>query len=427
MASENATPVQQPTPRQVRIALAFTAAVLFGHLCVQAMSPLIRDYDFGAVYTAGYMVRQGKGARLYDLAEQARAEETVSNRPALLMIVHPPFEALFFAPLTRLSYASAYLVWGAINVLLWILFAHLARSFAPVPRQTFQYLLLCFTFVPLWATMVEGQTTLVLLSLYCLTYLSLERQHDFRAGAFLGLGLFRFQLVLPFAFICLLRKKWRLMAGFTVTALLLGALSIVAVGLSGVVSYVTLLAHTLVPPANPAYAAIAPSDMPTIRGVLSVVLTGRIATKWISVTAALLSGLLILVTAMCWRRGDRLEGNDSPGLMFAAALAVTLITGLHVYVYDLGLLSLAIFLAIGSPQWSRKTLWRTIVNVSIGVLYLPPVYLILGGSKRLCLLWFPVFAFTLALFVLLGKPQQGEQAFTTEATEERSRIHLNQR
>ncbi|MBZ5564049.1 MAG: DUF2029 domain-containing protein [Acidobacteriia bacterium] len=382
----------------------FTAAALFGHLIAQSMAPSVRGYDFRAMYAAGQIVRSGNGSRLYDLQEQARAEEAIFERPGLLLIVHPPFEALFFAPLTRFSYASAYLIWGAINILLWMLFAYLARSFAPVPQQIFRYLILCFTFFPLWITMISGQTTIPLVVLYCLTYIALKGQQDFRAGVFLGLGLFRFQLVLPFALICLLRQKWRMMAGFAVTAVLLGGLSVVAVGLSGVASYVTLLVNIVRRPADSLYGAFATSDMPTVRGVLSVLMAGRVAPEWVSVTVALVSGLLILFVAGLWRRKDRLERDASLGLMFAAALAVTLITGYHVYYYDLSLLLLAVFLVLGSPQWSRKTPWRAVVYVSIAVLYLPPVYLLLGGWRRLYLLWFPLFIFVLALFGLLRQP-----------------------
>jgi hypothetical protein len=386
--------------------MAFTAAVLFAKLFLQVATPEVRGYDFSAMYVAGYMVREGKGSRLYDLVEQTRAEEAIFKRPGLMVIVHPPFEALFFAPLARISYVSAYLVWGVVNIFLWMLFVYIARSFAPVPRQTFQYMLLCFTFFPLWVTLLQGQTSLLLLILYSLTYASLKRRQDFRAGALLGLGLFRFQLVLPFALICLIRRKWRMMAGFAVVALMLGALSIVAVGPSGVVSYLTLLVNMVTHPANAAYTGILPSDMPTVRGVLSVLMAGHLAPTWINATVALVSGFLIVFTAELWRRRDRLEGNGSLGLMFGAALAVTLTTGFHLSEHDLSLLLLAIFLAIGSPQWSRKRPWRTVLNVSIAVLYLPPVYLLLREWGRLYLLWPVLFAFALASFVLLGERQE---------------------
>ena len=207
-------PATQPTPRQLRIALAFTATVLLAMLFLQLLDPEFNGDDFLAMYAAGSLVHQGHGAQLYDLQAQARMEAPLVKHQGLVLIVHPPFEAVAFAPFTALPFAAAYILWGVVNILLWLLFAHLARRFAPVPRQPFRYLLLCFGFLPLWLALMKGQTISLLIVLYCLTFLSLQKGHDFRAGAFLGLGLFRFQLVLPFALVCLLRKKWRMVAGF---------------------------------------------------------------------------------------------------------------------------------------------------------------------------------------------------------------------
>ncbi|MBZ5564050.1 MAG: DUF2029 domain-containing protein [Acidobacteriia bacterium] len=361
------------------------------------------------MYTAGYMVREGKGSKLFDLAEQARAEAATRNkRPGLMVIVHPPFEALFFAPLARLSYASAYLVWGVINILLWTWFAYLARSFAPVPRQTFQYMLLCFTFFPLWETLLRGQTTLVLLVLYTLTHISLRRQQDLRAGAFLGLGLSQFQLVLPFAFLFLLRRKWRVMAGFAVSAVLLCGLSIAVVGWSGVISYLNLLVHIVRNPIERDDNAILPADIAMVRGILGVLVAGRGSREWITIAAIVIGGLLILFTGILWRGMDRRQEDASQGLMFATALAVTLATVFPLHDYDLALLPLAVILAIGSPQCSRKTPWRTILYVSIAALYMPPIYLLLTAWNALYLLWLPLFVFALALFALVRQPPQPE-------------------
>ncbi len=409
MPSETIRPPSQPTTRQVRIAVLVTAAVLLVRLCLQVVSPELRDYDFSAMYTAGYMVREGNGSRLYDLAEQARAEATTrGNRPGLMVIVHPPFEALFFAPLARLSYASAYLVWGVINILLWMWFAYLARSFSPVPRQTFQYLLLCFMFFPLWETLLRGQTTLALLILYSLMYTSLIRQQDFRAGAFLGLGLFRFQLALPFALVFLLRRKWQVIGGFAASAALLGGLSVFVAGWSGISSYVNLLMHIIRDPIQRADNAILPADIALVRGFLGVLMAGHATREWITIAAAVIGGLLILLTGFLWRQSDRRGEVESQGLMFATALAVTLATVFPLHEYDLALLPLVFLLVIGSPQWSRKTPWRTILYASMAILYLPPVYLLLTAWDRLYMLGLPLFVFTLALFALLRQsPRRG--------------------
>jgi hypothetical protein len=410
MENQAATPIQQPSPREVRIALVFTAAVLVAKLFLQAATPDVTRYDFRGIYTAGYMVRAGDGARLYDPVAQARAEQAVFGRPGLMVIVHPPFEALFFAPLAALSYRTAYLLWGLINILLWMWLARLARAFAPRPQQTFQYLLLCFAFFPLWINLLQGQTTLILLLLYSFVYLNLERGRDFRAGVLLGLGLFRFQLVLPFALICLVRRKWRMMTGFAAAALALVALSLVAVGPSGTISYVKLLLQVAREPARPAFAAILPSHMPTVRGVLSAVTAGRADPKAIFAAALFISLLLILGAAEPWRGRGRLEGTPFLNLSFASALAVTLLTAFHLLEHDLSLLLLPILLAIGSPPWPYQSPWRTLVIAAVAVLYLPPAYLLLRAWNSLYLLALPLFAFALAAFMLLRSQEEATPA-----------------
>jgi len=85
-------------------------------------------------------------------------------------------------------------------------------------------------------------------------------------------------------------------------------------------------------------------------------------------------------------------------------LLVTLITAFHLYVYDLALLPLIFFLVIGCPQWSLKTSGRTFLNVSIAVLYFPPLYILLAEWNVRYLLFVPVCAFALALFGFLRQP-----------------------
>jgi hypothetical protein len=284
-----------------------------------------------------------------------------------------------------------------------MLFAYLIRPHAPVPKQTFRYFILCFGFYPLWVALIQGQTSVLLLVLYSLTFLSLKRKQDFRAGVFLGLGLFKFQLVLPFALICVLRRKWRLMGGFAAAALLLGALSTIAVGPAGVVSYVKFLIDTVRHPANPAYIGIVPSDMPTLQGFFTFLMTGTITPKWINAAVALASVFLILFTAWWWRREDQREGDASLGLVFAVALVITLLTGFHLLAHDLSPMLLAVLLAIGSSQWSEPSGWRLVLNASIVPLYLPPVFWLLFHWSRVCLLFPILVAFVLAAFCLARK------------------------
>jgi len=393
--------VAGPTSAEIRIALGFTVALLLGCALLQTVTLEARKYDFSTRYASGFILRRGDGSKLYCLEEEHRVQEALFGRKGVMVETHPPFEIPLYAQLSKLPYNHAYIVLAVINISIWVVFVLLIRSCAPVPEQTFRYLLLCFTFFPLWAALLQGQTSLLLLLLYGATFLALKRKRDFVAGVFLGLGLFRFQLVLPFVLICILRKKWKLTAGFASVALLLAAISVLAVGWQGVMSYAFLIIDTARHPSNPAYASIRPSDMPTVRGFLAAILTGWVSQKWINAGTALVSAFLILFTAWRWRQEDRRDEDDSLGLIFAAALTVTLITGFYVLAHDMSLMLLAVLLTLASSQQSRESRWWLILKTLIIVLCIPFAYMLLLHWHQMSMLFPILVAFVLATFALL--------------------------
>ena len=394
----------EPTARHIKIALAFTAAVLFLIVVLKAASfEEAQRYDFSVRYASGLIVRQGNGSKLYDVQEQARVQEALFLGRGFMADFHPPFEALLYAPLTRLSYLHAYIAWGAINIALWMSLVCLARRCVTFPKQIFQYLALGFTFFPFWITLHHGQTSILLALAYCLSFLSLKRQHDFRAGCFLALGIPKFQLVAPFLLICALRRKWMFVGGFASAGLALAGLSLKLVGVEGVYSYIRLLVTSVEHPANPVYTAMVPANMPNLRGFFTALLGGRIGLKWIDALVAVCSAGLIFLTARRWRRDDERGTDASMDTMFALALTVSLMTGFYLFVNDLSPLLLAVLLVISSPQWRENSRWRLLVSASIIVLYIPLVYLLLVDWGKLYLLCVVLGAFVLGIFGILEK------------------------
>lgn len=398
------TSAKPPRHGKVRIAVGLAAGFLFSVILLTAALGGVRRSDLTVLYTGGWIVGQGDAARLYDLREQAQIERRLFNRKDLLPYVHPPFQALLLAPLTRLSPGKAYVVLGSINVLLWLFFQHLLRPHTPVPRNPYRYILLCSLFPPLWIALLQGQSTVLLLVLLSLTFVCLKRGQDFMAGVFLGLGLYKFPIVLPFALICLLSRKWKLMGGFGVSASLLGMLSVAAVRPSGVLSYANLLIDILRNPGNPAYWSMRVWDkMPTIKGFVAVLLTGRLTTMYINALTTALSATLVLFAAWRWRQEDGSGGRHSMGLMFAAALTISEVTAPHLYSHDLTLMLLAILLVIGWSQWSQPSGQRTILLACMVILYAPPLYVLLLEWKAMYVLAPVLVAFALSAISLARK------------------------
>jgi hypothetical protein len=300
---------------------------------------------------------------------------------------------------------KAYVLWGAINVLLWMFSQYLLWRHTPISLRSHLCFLLCFLFFPFWFALIIGHTTVLLLFLFTVTFVSLQRGQDFRAGVFLGLGLFKFPVVLPFALICFLRSKWKLTAGFTAAASFLGVLSVIAVGPTGVRSYVNLLIDIIYNPNKPAYISMrAWKQMPTLRGFFAAFLTGRLVPLQIGVLVAV-SASLIFYTAWRWRQEDRRPGGGSLALMFAAALTVSVVTAPHLYIYDLTLMLLPMLLVIGSSPWSEESGQRGVLIVVMVILYIPPFYLLLLRWHAMYLLAPVLVAFALATMSLARKSE----------------------
>ncbi|HUI41539.1 MAG TPA: glycosyltransferase family 87 protein [Terriglobia bacterium] len=388
-----------PTARETRIALGLTAGLL---LFVVVASVVVVDptgFDFSSIYAGATIVRQGNGSKLYDSQEQARVQNQLFKWDHLFLDSHPPFEALLFAPLTKLPYRQAYVLWGAINVLLWIWFQRLLRPHAALPSHPFHYFMLCSLFFPLWAGLMQGQLSVVLLVLFSLAFVCLKRRQDFWGGSLLGFALFKGIFVIPFSLICLLRGKWRLMGGFAFGASVLTGLSIIAVGPSGLAAYMRVVTNTANHPSDPAYGTKF-SAMPSVEGFITTLLSGTAGRLWITVAVGIVSGFLILFTARRWRRLDRDGDEAASNGMFAAALVISLLVAPHMYVHNLTVMLLAVLLVLGFLQGSGRRAWRLVLMASVVVLYAAPAYVLLLRWDEFYLFFPVLLAFALAVLAL---------------------------
>src|ERR1700737_4222431 len=90
---------------QNKLALYFSAMIaLHGYVLWQARQSIPQGLpDFSIFYTAGRIVRDGHGGRLYDDALQESVQREFSpraleRRGSILPYNHPPFEAVLFVP-----------------------------------------------------------------------------------------------------------------------------------------------------------------------------------------------------------------------------------------------------------------------------------------------------------------------------------------
>src|SRR5215510_11963207 len=217
----------------------YLLSMLFLHVVLAwSVRGLIRQGypDFKIFYTAGKIIREGHGSQLYDETTQLRVQESFVStsilRTGLLPYNHPPFEALLFVPLSFLPYWVAFVCWDLVNVT--ILFA-LFRLLRPRVRllqetKTLYCVLASLAFFPIFVAFIHGQDILVLVFLLALAWLALQNEHDATAGCWLGLGLFRFHLLLPILVALMWQRRRRAIYGFLMVVAALALVSVFTVG-----------------------------------------------------------------------------------------------------------------------------------------------------------------------------------------------------
>jgi Glycosyltransferase family 87 len=360
------------------VLVSFLAAMIVAHawMFFSLRREIASGYpDFTIFYTAGKCILQGQGRQLYDLetqfAIQREFASEVKHRDNPLPFNHPPFEALLFAPLARLPYVVAYLVWAVFNVALILGFWILLRPRLPSLHGFLPALplLATFAFFPLIMALLQGQDSILLLFLYGLVFCALATGRSFVAGVCLGLALFKFQLVLPFVLVLLLRRQWRAVAGFVVTAFALLLVSATVVGWSGVMAYPGFVLRLN---RSGAQAGIYPRDMPNLRGLVagSLHFEGLPAALLIIATSI----ALVVLAAYWWR----VQPGRQFVLGFSLCLTVTSIISYHLLVHDLSLLILPVLL-IAEQLVSGEIAGaaRHLLIASLAALFFTPLYAVL--------------------------------------------------
>ena len=327
----------------------FLAGMLSLHLIIawDSIDLIRKGYpDFSTFYSGAGMVRQGLGKQLYDEATQYRIQlqfaAGVSIRQGPLPYIHPPFEALLFIPFTWFSYPTAYLLWDLLNLVFLAVLFFLLRSAIPWLKQVSaaSWLLGCLAFFPVFFALLQGQDILMLVVLFGAAYVLLRRNSDLAAGCCLGLGVFRFHLVLPLVLILLYRKRGRVLAGFLATATVLGLVSVAIIGWEGALSYPSHVWH--LEQSMERRQTIVPIRMASIRGLFDTLLIPHFSKLASDIAIAAASLALVVFAARKWKLGNGAQFD----LGFALCVIVTVLTSYHTLTYDLSLLLLPLALTV---------------------------------------------------------------------------------
>jgi hypothetical protein len=179
--------------------------------------------DFRQLYAGGYMIRTGQRKALYDYPTEAIFESRLTGlgESLALPINHLPYEELLFVPLSALTYRTAFILFLLMNLLILGVAIHLVLPEIEVLYSRWKPfpILIFFAFPPIVRTLIQGQDSIILLTLLSASLVSLRTRKEFTAGLITGLGLFKFQLILPVGVLFLLWRRWRFVSGFCASSL----------------------------------------------------------------------------------------------------------------------------------------------------------------------------------------------------------------
>src|SRR5262249_1764483 len=189
-------------------------------------------------------------------------------------------------------------------------------------------------FLPIGAALVQGQDSLLVLLLCSLAFNYFrDSKHLLIAGMFLGLGVFRFQIVVPIILCFLLWRRWKVVLGFLITSISAAAVSVAVAGFWPYVH--TILGLSL----EPELAYLQPTyRMPNIRGFIHS-LGGN---DWLVLTASV---TLLTIAVLAATRWDLQQ-------QFSLAITTAALVSYHGFVHDLSLLFIPVALLLSRKQQS---------------------------------------------------------------------------
>ncbi|MEA2644142.1 MAG: hypothetical protein QOG08_1168, partial [Chloroflexota bacterium] len=314
----------------------------------------LKGPDFFSFYSGAKLFVTRGGSAVYDLVLQREIQIQVTSQPADRFIVlpyfHPPYYTLLIAPLGYLTYRQAYIAMAVFNVILAaVLVVLLVRSSLTIHgRATVVAAALIAGFFPLFVTILQGQSDLVVLVPLAAAYVAWARGRLGWAGIFTALALSKPQLLLLIPVLFLARRAWRALGGFAAVLVALGAISVAGLGFGPVGSYLKALAAWAIGGSLPTNGQLAYTD-PAVYSLKNILQMLPGATTTALVILVLLLALAAL--SLSWR-------PDKPRLDFALAVAASLVLSPHQNVHDLALLvipgfALADLALAGDLRWPR--------------------------------------------------------------------------
>jgi hypothetical protein len=383
-------------PEVAKNLLLLAALGLIAIFLAHRFPEMEKGTDFPEFYAAAKVVKAGLGPRLYDPLIQQQFQIQYTGRIGTYFN-HPPFEVLFYLPFAAAPSQRAYVLWSLLNLGLLTAVARSLQHYA-FTRVAWQALLALFlVFAPVLLNLMQGQDSVLLLFFVAMSFAALTRGKEFLAGCLLACGLFKFHLIFPLGLILVVNRTKRFLLGFLCFGMLLILISVAICGPGFLIAYPRFLSGL---PSLP-FSGIHPRHMANLRGLAALIIPGS---KSASLPLTIAAPFLLLAIAV---RGSILARMQpqATALMFASSVLASLLAGYHLSPHDLSLLLVPMTLIstyiLASHQISKRL--RTILLVSLVILYLPPLHLFLLATHSYAYAAIPILVLFLSCYAELKR------------------------
>jgi hypothetical protein len=350
--------------------------------------------DFISLYTAGRIAQEYGSQNVYDLALQRSIQESIIGfglgEKQVLIYNHMPFLVPPLRWLVSENYVTSYIRWSILSLIVYIaaivLLMELTRDKPLLFRKKSLLFICSITFFPLFISIVNGQDTAFLFLGVSLWVWGFARERDGVAGMGLALATIRphiaLMLALPFIF-----KRRKIFLWFVLSAVVLGAISVLLLGPKGTASFLKLLMIT----ASGDWFGMKPGMMVNMLGLV-LRLFPSLPAYPLNMLAWVFYFLSIPGLCILWKKSTPLDLRHLATAILAAILFVP-----HLHYHDLTLLLIPIIVLIlyrddlpllkDLPELPLIVSVLLLLSGSLLIIKLSLPYLVI--ATLLILLWLP--------------------------------------
>ena len=388
------------TQRRIRAHTLLLAICLWGVCAVDfaTLGPFdragnIKFQDSLPFYISARLISEHRTAELYNLRTIQREVQDILQQPTRVRLtyLYPPHTALFFVPLTKLSFPVAARIWAALSLLIYLACVLVVWKKCPSLRPTAAIVTVAaLAFPPLFHTFIRGQFSPVILACLTVAFLALRADRPLLAGVALGFLAVKPSFLVAIPLILLLAAAWRILGGVFLSVIAQFAFTRLCFGADVVNDYLNALLH----PSQwlgVAELNLAAIQMHSLRSFWMLL----IPSSSLALALYLLSSVVVIVlTVMIWKSSRPLA------IRFSALLLAAALVNPHLFIYDLLVLA-PIFLLLA--DWPLENMNQQTPAVRI-LIYLSFILPLFGPLSYWTHVQLSVIAFAALLWTLFRTP-----------------------